>query len=77
MNPPRSDRPARRHPDSPAVCLADALRLRCAALDEMVRQHAGPAMLRDVLLDIRRLAAELKCALDAEQALERIRTASF
>lgn len=56
-----------------AVCLADALRLRCVALDETLRQRAGPALMLALLLDIRRLATELRSALDAEDALERIR----
>lgn len=65
--------PDRRPEDSLAVCLADALRVRSIALDEMLRQHAGPALMVTLLLDIHRLATELKGALDAEDALARIR----
>jgi len=71
MTPPRPD--AGRPEDSLAVCLADALRVRCAALDEALRQNAGPAHTLALLLDIRRLATELRSALDAEDALQRIR----
>jgi hypothetical protein len=71
MTPSRA--PGTRLEHSLAVCLADSLRMRCAALDEMLRQHAGPAMLLALLLDIRRVAIELKTALQAEEALDRIR----
>ncbi|HJV71332.1 hypothetical protein [Ideonella sp.] len=59
--------------DSLALCLADALQLRCVALEETLRLHAGPALMLALVVDIRRLAAELRSALDAEDALERIR----
>ena len=56
-----------------AICLADALRLRCLALDETLRQRGGPDLMLALLKDIRRLSTELRCALDAHEALERIR----
>ena len=56
-----------------AICLADALRLRCLALDETLRQRGGPDLMLALLKDIRRLSTELRCALDAQDALERIR----
>jgi hypothetical protein len=67
-------RPAEPRPEHSLVAgLADALRLRCVALEETLRQRAGPALMLALLLDIRRLATELRGALDAEDALERIR----
>jgi len=56
-----------------AVCLADSLRLRCFALDETLRQNGGPDLMLALLKDIRRLSTELRGALDAEDALDRIR----
>ena len=56
-----------------AVCLADSLRLRCFALDETLRQSGGPDLMLALLKDIRRLSTELRSALDAEDALDRIR----
>lgn len=62
-----------RHVPSLPCCLADALRVRCAALDETLRQQCGPGLLLAQLRDIERLTNELKSALDTQQALERIR----
>ncbi|MBI5271764.1 MAG: hypothetical protein HY856_19030 [Burkholderiales bacterium] len=59
--------------DTLAACLADALRLRCSALEEMLRQHAGPSLMLAMVMDIRRLSHELTTALEAHAALERIR----
>lgn len=59
--------------DTLASLLADALRLRCSALEEMLRQHAGPALMLAMVLEIRRLSQELNSALQAQAALERIR----
>lgn len=56
-----------------AVCLADSLRLRCFALEQTLRQSGGPDLMLALLKDIRRLSTELKTAMDAEDALERIR----
>lgn len=56
-----------------AVCLADSLRLRCLALDETLRQRGGPDLMLALLKDIRRLSAELRSAIEAQDALDRIR----
>lgn len=62
-----------RHVPSLPCCLADALRVRCAALDETLRQQCGPGLLLALLRDIERLTDELKIALDMQATLERIR----
>lgn len=54
-------------------CLADALRVRCAALDETLRQRSGPDLMFALLRDIDRLSEELRAALDAREMLDRIR----
>jgi hypothetical protein len=59
-----------------ACCVADALRLRCAALDETLRQRCGPDLILALLRDIERLTDELKVALDAQDLLDGIRRQS-
>jgi hypothetical protein len=54
-------------------CLADALRVRCAALDETLRQQCGPGLMLALLRDIERLTDELRAALDMQEAIDRIR----
>jgi hypothetical protein len=54
-------------------CLADALRVRCAALDETLRQQCGPGLMLALLRDIERLTDELRAALDMQDAIDRIR----
>lgn len=56
-----------------ACCMADALRLRCAALDETLRQQCGPDLVLALLRDIERLSHELRAALLAQEALDGIR----
>jgi hypothetical protein len=63
---------SRRAPSLPC-CLADALRVRCAALDETLRQQCGPGLMLALLRDIERLSDELRAALDMQDAIERIR----
>ena len=62
-----------RYRQSLACCVADALRLRCAALDETLRQRCGPDLMLALLRDIERLTHELHAALAAQSALDRIR----
>lgn len=69
---PRLLNDSRRVPSLPC-CLADALRVRCAALDETLRQQCGPGLLLALLRDIERLTDELKIALDVQETLARIR----
>jgi len=59
-----------RSKQSLACCVADALRLRCAALDETLRQRCGPDLVLALLRDIERLSNELKAALHAQEALD-------
>lgn len=62
-----------RNKQSLACCVADALRLRCAALDETLRQRCGPDLVLALLRDIERLSNELKAALHAQEALDHVR----
>ena len=62
-----------RNRQSLSCCLADALRLRCAALDETLRQRCGPDLILALLRDTERLTHELKAAIDAQDLLEHIR----
>ncbi|WP_374562711.1 hypothetical protein [Ideonella sp.] len=54
-------------------CVADALRLRCAALDETLRQRCGPDLMLALLKDLERLTRELQAAQDAQTLLDRVR----
>lgn len=65
----------RRGPSLPSF-LADALRVRCAALDETLRQQCGPALMLLLLRDIERLSDELRIAIDTQEAIDRIRRRS-
>jgi len=65
----------RRVPSLPCY-LADALRVRCAALDETLRQRGGPDLMFALLRDIDRLSEELRMALETREMLERIRRQS-
>lgn len=63
----------RRRDQSLPCCVSDALRLRCTALDETLRQRCGPDLMLALLKDIERLTRELQAALDAQATLDRVR----
>lgn len=72
VTPPRMLAPGRRGQSLPC-CVADALRLRCAALDETLRQRCGPDLMLALLKDVERLTRELQAAHDAQTLLDRVR----